>query len=101
MQVSKNFKSIMMNEFGPMRNGEHIEIGRSNMFIGNYLRFLWLCDLGECEKVINECEEYFYAMAEKTGTLWEHDGPTASCNHGFASSVAVILTKCLAWGKGE
>ena len=27
-------------------------------------------------------------MAEKTGTLWEIDSDSASCNHGFASHVA-------------
>lgn len=30
-------------------------------------------------------------MAMTTGTLWEHDQPTASCNHGFASHAAVVL----------
>ncbi len=97
---TEEFKRVMINEFGPMRNGAHPEIGRSNMFIGNYLRFFWLCSLGEYERVIKECEDYFYAMAEKTGTLWEHDGPTASCNHGFASAAAVILAKCLEGKKG-
>ena len=33
-------------------------------------------------------------MAEKTGTLWEHDRPSASCNHGFTSVAAVLLLKC-------
>ena len=98
---TEEFKKIIMCEFGPNRNGRYIEIGKSNMFIGHYLRLLWLCDLGEYDRVISECEEYFYAMADKTGTLWEHDGPNASCNHGFASAVAVILTKCLGGTKGE
>ena len=30
-------------------------------------------------------------MAERTGTLWEHDRANASCNHGFASYAAVLL----------
>ena len=94
------FKEVMMYEFGPTRNDKYIEIGKSNMFIGNYLRLLWLCELGEYDKVIKECEDYFYVMADKTGTLWEHDAPNASCNHGFASVIAVILTKCLAEKKG-
>ena len=33
-------------------------------------------------------------MADKTGTLWEHDQATASCNHGFASVAAVLLLRC-------
>ena len=34
-------------------------------------------------------------MAQETGSLWEHDLPTASCNHGFASVIAVILISAL------
>jgi alpha-L-rhamnosidase len=30
-------------------------------------------------------------MAERTGTLWEHDAPQASCNHGFASHAAHVF----------
>jgi alpha-L-rhamnosidase len=30
-------------------------------------------------------------MAERTGTLWEHDGAYASCNHGFASHAVHVL----------
>ena len=30
-------------------------------------------------------------MAEQTGTLWEHMGASASCNHGFASYVLYWL----------
>ena len=65
------------------------------MFIGNYLRFLWLCRKGEYERVVAETLEYFDEMAKKTGTLWEHDSPKASCNHGFTSIAAAILLQCL------
>jgi hypothetical protein len=30
-------------------------------------------------------------MAKSTGTLWEHDRPEASCNHAFASALAILL----------
>ena len=30
-------------------------------------------------------------MARRTGTLWEHDNISNSCDHGFASHAAVIL----------
>ena len=91
----KEFSDRMRDEFGPLRNeGDYPEIGRSNMFIGNYLRFFWLCETGEYDRVINESLKYFAAMAEKTGTLWEHDRPSASCNHGFTSVAAVLLLKC-------
>ena len=38
-------------------------------------------------------------MAQKTGTLWENDGDYASCNHGFASHVAVWLLEI--YGKDD
>ena len=35
--------------------------------------------------------DYFYGMAKQTGTLWENDSASASCNHGFASHALVWL----------
>jgi alpha-L-rhamnosidase len=43
---------------------------------------------GFCQQVIEEMKAYFDGMARTTGTLWEHNTATASCNHGFASHVA-------------
>lgn len=89
------YKKRMATVFGPLRPSDvYPEIGRSNMFIGNYLRFLWLCEIGEYDRVITECLEYFAKMEERTGTLWELDSPTASCNHGFTSVAAEILLRC-------
>ena len=34
-------------------------------------------------------------MTKKTGTLWEHNGACASCDHGFASYVAKFLIYAL------
>ena len=76
---------------GPLRKDQYPEIARSNSFIGNYLRFLWLKRLGLTDKIKEEALEYFYKMAKYSGTLWEKDVPNASCNHGFASSIAPIL----------
>ena len=45
----------------------------------------------EYEKVLENITDYFYYMAERTGTLWEHTGTTASCDHGFASYVICWL----------
>lgn len=89
------FATHIKENFGPNRKDGFDHVGKSNAFIGNYLRLLWLCDEGEYEKVLNESIEYFYAMSQKTGTLWEHDLAKASCNHGFASAVAVILLRAL------
>lgn len=95
LSPSKDFEWKMIKEFGPLRTDKFLNIGRSNMFIGNYLRFFWLLDKGENDRVINESLEYFSQMAEKTGTLWENDQATCSCNHGFASVAAVLLLRAL------
>ena len=90
------FKDRMLCKFGPTRDSEtYKEIGRSNVFIGNYLRYLWLLSIGEKERILNESVDYFYNMASKTGTLWERDVPESSCNHGFASVMAYVYKKCL------
>lgn len=95
LSAGREFEERIKNEFGPLRTTAYPEIGRSNMFIGNYLRFFWLANVGEYDRVLHESLEYFSIMAEKTGTLWENDKASASCNHGFASVAAVLLLKCL------
>ena len=86
---------MMKKEFGPMRENKYLEIGKSNMFIGNFLRFFWLLEEKEYNRVVEEVKKCFSVMADTTGTLWELDRPTASCNHGFASSVSVIMMASL------
>ena len=34
-------------------------------------------------------------MAEQTMTLWEHDEPVASCNHGLSSVAGMLIIKAL------
>ena len=86
----------MAEQFGPFRAPDVFpEVGRSNAFIGNFLRFFWLCGEGEYSRVMGEMLDYFYAMAKETGTLWEHNDPSASCDHGFASAAAVLIVRCL------
>ena len=96
LEHTSEFERMLIEDFGPLRTDKYPEVGRSNMFIGNYLRFFWLLSLGERERTIRECLEYFDGMATTTGTLWEHDRPTASCNHGFASVAAHILLSAFA-----
>ena len=92
---NKTYATKIYEKFGPLRPQSYLsEIGRSNMFIGNYLRFFWLCEEGKYERVLTEMLEYFATMARETGTLWEHDSPQASCNHGFASVAAVLILRC-------
>ena len=82
-----------MTDFGPERkkNNKHPEIYFANAFIGNYLRLELLFREGLYDELLDNVRGYLDYMAQKTGTLWENDGDYASCNHSFASHVAVWL----------
>ena len=83
----------LTGEFGPHRDTAttypHVAI--ANAFIGNYLRMDILSRYGLQSQLISEIEEYFFYMAERTGTLWENVHSQASCNHGFASYIGHVL----------
>lgn len=86
---------IMIRDFGSKRkqSGKWENIHFSNAFIGNYLRLLLLEKAGLFEELESDIRGYFDYMALKTGTLWENDTPSASCNHGFASHVLIWLDR--------
>ncbi len=76
----------LMNKLGTERKDGYMpEMEKPNVMFGIYMRMDLLLRLGEREKVLKEVIKIFYDMAEKTGTLWEHNNTSASCNHGFAS----------------
>ena len=77
--------------FGRKELGLHPRVAFANAFIGNYLRIELLYREGLYEEVLDNIRGYFAKMAALTGTLWEHDMPSASCNHGFASHVIYWL----------
>ena len=83
----------LTDEFGPERQakGLYKEVWPSNAFIGNLLRLIVLRNEGHGEQMAREIRGYYLKMAEQTGTLWEHDRPEASCNHAFASYLAILL----------
>jgi len=83
----------LTTEFGPKRDDKVIypKVFRANAFIGNYLRMDILSRYGLRTQLMNEIQDYFYAMAQSTGTLWENMGAQASCNHGFASYIGHVL----------
>ena len=89
----ETFGAFIKENFGPNRREGFEYVGKSNAFIGNYLRLFWLLEQKEYDMVLNESVEYFYEMSKKTNTLWEHDLPKASCNHGFASVIALIVSQ--------
>jgi len=83
----------LLDEFGPRRQatGAYPEVHPANAFMGNYLRMELLSRYGHCRQLLEESVDYLLYMAERTGTLCENIGPTASCNHGFASHVVHVL----------
>jgi len=85
----------LVRDFGPARRQAETwpDIHVANAFIGNYLRIELLSRYGLADRVLDESLGYFLKMADLTGTLWEMDSPTASCNHGFASHVAHSLIR--------
>lgn len=66
---------------------EYQEIYPANTFIGKYLRLELIAQYGSESQMYDNIRGYFSGMADATGTLWEYIGPTASCNHGYASYV--------------
>ncbi len=90
-----NLWKILLTEFGPNRRtgGKYDTVWPANAFIGYYLRMELLSLAGETEQLLREMKGYFLPMAKTTGTLWEHNDTRASCNHGFASYLCVLLTR--------
>jgi alpha-L-rhamnosidase len=83
----------LTTEFGPQRktSGAFRDIWPANAFVGNMLRFELLSRYHRNQQILDEAIDYWLYMAERTGTLWEHDSTRASCSHGFASHAAHTL----------
>ena len=83
----------LVTDFGPNRDDTKVypKVHRANAFMGNYLRMDLLSRYGLWNQMLLEIQDYFFYMADKTGTLWEHAGNHASCNHGFASYIGHVL----------
>ncbi|WP_158585859.1 alpha-L-fucosidase [Parabacteroides sp. TM07-1AC] len=83
----------LTTQFGPNRNDSvtYPKVFRANAFMGNYMRMDLLSRYGLQSQILFEIQDYFFTMADLTGTLWEHMGSYASCNHGFASYIGHVL----------
>ncbi|KAA6301013.1 MAG: hypothetical protein EZS26_002828 [Candidatus Ordinivivax streblomastigis] len=83
----------LVTKFGPNRDIKTVypDVFQANAFMGNYLRMELLSRYDLQNQMLLEIQDYFYSMADLTGTLWEHMSHNASCNHGFASYIAHIL----------
>lgn len=91
------FRTKMIEQFGRKRDVEKVypTVHKSNAFIGNFIRLMYLLRVGEYKKVLIDCEDYFTYMAEQTDTLWEYDTVKNSMNHGFASYSAKLIIESL------
>lgn len=87
----------MFNEFGPARDvtTTYPLVYQSNAFIGNYLRMEILRLEGETSKILEESKQFFYYMAERTGTLWENSSASGSLDHGFASYAGNFIVEAV------
>lgn len=87
--------SRLLTEFGPPRAQTKAwpEIWPANAFVGNLLRFELLARTGHRQQILDEAADYWHTQVERTGTLWENDRPSASCNHGFAAHAAHVLLR--------
>jgi len=85
--------STLLRKFGPRRRSVNPfpRVGMANSFIGNMLRIELLSREGHSQQILDESIDYLLYMADRTGTLWENVGDTASCNHGFASHIVHTL----------
>lgn len=91
----------MLNEYGKSDssasggNPVKKQLTPSNMIYGVYMRLEILMREQKRVELLNECVRYFYDMTQKTGTLWENNTASASCDHGFASYVSRFIIYAL------
>lgn len=83
----------LREEFGPRRSETHAfpDVKQVNAFVGNMMRLEVLSRAGLGQQILDESISYLLYMAERTGTLWENVGASASCNHAFASHIITSL----------
>jgi hypothetical protein len=88
-------KDMVFNVFGKDIMAEKCpEIEPSNALPGFYIRSALLLKWKKYPELVEYIKHFFLPMAEKTGTLWEHKHNAASCDHGFASYVAIVIKAC-------
>ena len=77
--------------WGRLVRGERGTLKKAGLFPGMQLRFLCLARAGMPELARKEALAYYADMADRTGTLWEHDAPQASCCHAFATGFVFLF----------
>ena len=85
-------KDMVMNVFGKDVMAEKCpEIEPSNSLPGFYIRTELMLRWKMYPELIEYIKHFFLPMAQSTGTLWENKTPGASCDHGFASYIAIAI----------
>ena len=85
-------KDMVMNVFGKDVMAEKCpEIEPSNSLPGFYIRTELMLKWKMYPELIEYIKHFFLPMAQATGTLWENRTPGASCDHGFASYIAIAI----------
>ena len=79
------YRELMENLGENREEGYLPEMGKPNVMYGQYMRIDLLMRDGKRERVLEECKKLLLPMALRTGTLWEHNNISASCDHGFAA----------------
>ncbi|MGA7722970.1 MAG: hypothetical protein WCA84_17520 [Ignavibacteriaceae bacterium] len=85
----------MMNKFGPDANNQALnsKVAKADLLAGLMLRLELLSRYERKQELTNEIKNYFYSMAELTGTFWEHYYDKGSYNHGYTSYTACLILK--------
>lgn len=76
----------LMERLGTNRAEGYLpQVAKPNVMYGQYMRLDLLMRDGKRDELLEECKKLLLPMAERTGTLWEHNNICASCDHGFAA----------------
>lgn len=101
-ETFKTLYKTLVNNFVPRKLApeKYSYITRSNIIIGLCIRIKQALINGEYDRLLSEIKSIYSVMAEKTNTLWEHDRPKASCNHGIAAFAGVCVIKAITGYQG-
>ena len=85
-------KDMVFNVFGKDVMAEKCpDIEPSNSLPGFYIRTELMLKWKMYPELIEYIKHFFLPMAKATGTLWENKTAGASCDHGFASYIAIAI----------
>ena len=87
-----HLKHLVLNVFGKDGMSEQYpEIEPANSLPGFYIRTELMLRWKMYPALTEYIKHFFLPMAQMTGTLWENRTTSASCDHGFASYIAIAI----------